>query len=175
MFHNNFKKHDEYTTPDSAWEALKDIIPKGTNIWMPFYCDGSCGRKMRKMGFKVHHKPNEDFFQEFWPRQTRNSKWMVIDNPPFSKTKEVLQRLVDLDLPFILIMPTNRLCTVYFQKIFMNKMDKPQIIIPKKRIKFTKHIDGDYRGGCKQTEKIMPFDTYYYCWKLGLKRDLSFI
>ena len=172
-YQRNYKKHDEYTTPPSAWEAINHLIPEGSKVWMPFYCDGECGKTMRGLGHPVHHRPDEDFF-DTTPRVTRNSKWVVVDNPPFSVTKEVLKRLVSLGMPFILIMPTGRLVTKYFREIF-DGVERPQIIIPNKRIKFQKQVGGDWHGGCKPTGKPMVMDCYYYCWKIGLKDDMTYL
>jgi len=37
-FHTKtFTKHDDYMTPKSAWEAIKQYIPKNKVIWEPFY------------------------------------------------------------------------------------------------------------------------------------------
>ena len=41
---------------------------------------------------------------------------VIITNPPFSKTKEVMERLFELDKPFILILPVSKLNTQYFRK-----------------------------------------------------------
>ena len=49
---------------------------------------------------------------------------------------------------------------------------KLQIIIPSKRIHFIKVVDGkvpnDYKSKC-------CFDCYYYCWKMNLDKDITFL
>ena len=173
MAYRNFKTHDEYTTPVSAWKTIQHLIPKHSKVWMPFYCNGECGKVMKSLGFHVHHKPNEDFF-DTTPRMTRHSKWVVVDNPPFSITKDVLERLVKMDMPFILIMPTGRLSNKYFREIFEGK-ERPQIAIPRKRLKFQKQVGGDWRGGCKEEGKGLYLDVFFYCWKMGLKNDINYL
>jgi len=62
-----------------------------------------------------------------------------------------------------------RLCTQYMRKLFASSSDPIQIIIPRKRIQFVKLVDGeipkDYDSKCN-------FDCFYYCWKIGLARDI---
>ena len=36
-----FDVNDEYFTPKSAWEAIKDYIPKDKVIWEAFYGNGT--------------------------------------------------------------------------------------------------------------------------------------
>jgi hypothetical protein len=80
-----------------------------------------------------------------------------------------MKRLAVLDKPFILIMPSAKLSTKYFRDTFR---DKVQIIIPPKRIQFTKLVDGevpkDYKSSCN-------FDCYYFCYKIGLEKDMTWL
>jgi hypothetical protein len=55
---------------------------------------------------------------------------MIISNVPFSKKKEVLVKLKELDKPFIIIMPMSTLFTQYLRETFGNKL---QLIIPQKK------------------------------------------
>ena len=169
-----FKKHDEYYTPNSAWDAISDYIPKKALIWEPFYGDGSSGDYLRSMGHRVHHEPG-DFFEAPIPKRlvrkaTGALAWqqtVIVSNPPFSKKKEVLTRLKELDLPFILILPCSTMATQYVRKLFKNDL---QILIPRKRIQFQKVVDGEHvpSPGCN-------FDCYYFCYKMGLSRDITFL
>ena len=93
---NQYKvKHDNYTTPKSAWEEIAHLIPKDKCISDPFYCNGSSGMYLRELGFECIHN-NEDFF-------LHNRGDIVVSNPPFTIKKQILQRLVKLEKPFILL------------------------------------------------------------------------
>ena len=74
--------------------------------------------------------------------------------------------------PFILLIPSSKINTQYFRKLFSNNKDKIQIIIPKKRIHFTKLVDGkkpeNWKNACN-------FDCFYYCWKIGLENDITWL
>ena len=155
-----FQKHDDYMTPKHAWEDIKQYIPKDKVIWESFYGDGTSGTYLKEMGFNTIHEPI-DFFKS-------DVGEIIVSNPPFSKSKEVVARLHELDKPFILIMPVSKLNTSYM-KVFKNKL---QIIIPKKRIHFFKLVDGkipeNWKNACN-------FDCFYYCYKIGLENDITWL
>jgi len=157
-----FLKHDDYMTPKYALENIKEYIPKDKIIWEPFYGDGKSGDYLKEFGFDVIHEPIDFFDNDLGD--------MVVSNPPFSKIKEILARLVQLDKPFILIMPSSKINTQYVRQLFKNK--GLQIIIPKKRIHFEKYIDGkpveNYKSVCN-------FDCFYYCWKIDLPKDIIWL
>jgi len=161
-FHTKtFTKHDDYMTPKHAWEDIKDYIPK-KKIWEPFYGNGNSGTYLTELGFDVIHQ-DIDFFEN-------NLGEVIVSNPPFSDTKNIMKRLAELDKPFILIMPSSKINTSYFRDNFKGK--KVQIIIPRKRIHFDKLINGekpkDYKSSCN-------FDCFYYCYKIGLENDITWL
>jgi len=160
----SFIKHDSYMTPKSAWKNIKDYIPKDKLIWEAFYGDGKSGEYLTELGFNVIHE-EKDFF-------TNDLGEIIVSNPPFSKKKEVLTRLKELDKPFIMIMPCSALTTQYFRKLFSKSKDKIQIIIPKKRIHFVKLINGEKPKNWKNARN---FDCFYYCYKINLENDITWL
>lgn len=159
-FHTKtFLKHDDYMTPRTAWENIQHIIPRDKLIWEPFYGDGKSGVILKELGFNVIHD-QDNFFEN-------NKGDIVVSNPPFSKSKEVLNRLVELDKPFILIQPSSKINTSYVRNLFNGHADKLQIIIPRKRIQFIKN-GNDLQNKCN-------FDCFYYCWKMNLERDIIWL
>ena len=162
-FHTKtFSKNDSYMTPKSAWEAIKHLIPKDKVIWEAFYGDGKSGSHLKELGFEVINE-NVDFF-------SNNLGEVIVSNPPFSKSKEVMKRLKELDKPFIIILPSSKINTSYMRENYMNQ--GLQIIIPRKRIHFIKLVDGevpkDYKSSCN-------FDCFYYCYKIGLEKDIIWL
>lgn len=161
-FHSKtFLKHDDYMTPKYAWENIQHLIPRDKVIWEAFYGDGKSGEYLKELGFKTIHEP-VDFFEE-------DLGDIIVSNPPFSKSKEVMERLMELDKPFIIIMPASKICTSYFR----SWKDKVlQIIIPRKRIHFTKYVEGkpveNWKNACN-------FDCFYYCYKMGLSNDIIWL
>jgi hypothetical protein len=162
-FHTKtFIKHDDYMTPKSAWENIKQFIPKDKVIWEAFYGDGKSGEYLREMGFNVIHK-EIDFFEN-------DLGDVIVSNPPFSKSKEVITRLAELDKPFIIIMPIIKINTSYFRENFKHK--GMQIMIPRKRIHFTKLVNGVMPENWKNATN---FDCLYYCYKIDLKDDITWL
>ena len=156
-FHTKtFIKHDDYMTPRSAWEAIKEYIPKDKIIWEPFYGDGKSGRDLTEMGFNVIHK-QVDFFDN-------DLGDIIVSNPPFSLSKQIMSRLYDIDKPFILIFPSSKINTNYFRQWREKGI---QIIIPRKRIQFIKN-GNELQNKCN-------FDCFYYCYKMNLPRDIVWL
>jgi hypothetical protein len=164
-FHTKtFMKHDDYMTPLSAWANIKNYIPKDKVVWEAFYGDGKSGTHLQTLGFNVIHE-EIDFFE--------NDKGeIVVSNPPFTKVPQVLTRLKELNKPFILIMPSSKINTQYFRKLFSDTEDPIQIIIPRKRIHFEKLVDGKVPENWKNS---CNFDCFYYCWKMNLERDIIWL
>tara|TARA_R110001592_G_scaffold275637_1_gene542712 strand:+ start:54 stop:569 length:516 start_codon:yes stop_codon:yes gene_type:complete len=166
MTNNNcngtYQKHDDYMTPKSAWENIKQFIPQDKVIWECFYGDGKSGENLRELGFNVIHE-DIDFFEN-------NKGDMIVSNPPFTLKKEVFTRLIILDKPFIMISSQQLLFTQYFRTIM--KDHNLQLIIPRRRIQFIKSVDGviveNYKSQCN-------FDCFYYCYKINLDKDITWL
>jgi len=152
------KDSDNYVTNQNDWERIKDYIPKDKKIWSPFYCDGKQKEYFKEMDIDIIHE-DRDFFS-YTPEYD-----IVIDNPPFSKKKEILEKLKQLEKPFILIAPSMMLSYKYFQNDFKNDI---QVIIPSKRINF-KHLNSNKKNYSP------PFASFYFCYKMNLEKDLIFI
>ena len=163
-FHTKtFINHDDYMTPKSAWEAIEEYIPKNKKIWESFYGDGNSGKYLTEMGFDVIHE-DIDFFDD----NVRPEYDLIVSNPPFSHSKEVMDKLYEIDKPFILIFPSSKINTTYFRRW---KDRNIQIIIPRKRIHFNKLLDGKI---IKEKSKC-NFDCFYYCYKMNLPKDIIWL
>jgi hypothetical protein len=161
-FHTKtFLKHDDYMTPKYAWENIQQFIPKDKIIWEAFFGNGKSGNYLKELGFNVIHE-QVDFFEN-------DLGEIIVSNPPFSKTKEIMKRLMVLDKPFIIILPSSKINTSYFRDW---KDKKLQIIIPIKRIHFEKLVDGNVP---KNWKNACNFDCFYYCYKMGLPSDIVWL
>jgi len=149
---------DNYITNKIEWERIKEFIPKNKKIWSPFYCDGKQKKYFEEMGHDIIHE-DKDFFS-YIPDYD-----IIVDNPPFGKKKEVFIRLKELDKPFIIICPSMMLGYKYFQEFFKEYI---QVIIPSKRINF-KHLNNNKKNYSP------PFASFYFCYKMNLKKDIIFI
>jgi hypothetical protein len=152
------KDSDNYTTDKEGWEIIEPYIPKDKIIWSPFYCDGKQKEHFEEMGYNIIHE-DKDFFS-YTPEYD-----IIVDNPPFSKMKEIYVKLKELDKPFILIMMVSAFAGKGFQNLFKDHL---QLIIPGKRPTFT-HLTNGKKG------YTPPFGTWYYCYKMNLEKDLIFL
>ena len=158
-----FTKHDDYTTPKSAWENILQYIPKDKVIWESFYADGTSGTYLQELGFNVIHK-QVDFFEN-------DLGDILISNPPFTMKEAVFKRLIELGKPFIMILPCSTITCQYTRRLFADQKDRLQIIIPRKRIQFVKIVDKKI----KETPNKCNFDCFYYCWKMNLPNDIVWL
>jgi len=154
-----FTTHDDYMTPISAWNSINQYIPKDKVIWEAFYGDGTSGKNLEKLGNKVIHK-NVDFFEN-------DLGDIIVSNPPFSLAKKIMPRLLELDKPFILLMPSSKV-TCNYMRDWKNK--NLQIIIPRKRIHFIKVVDGEV-----VPSKGANFDCFFYCYKMNIPKDILWL
>tara|TARA_R110000803_G_scaffold174549_1_gene237175 strand:+ start:220 stop:672 length:453 start_codon:yes stop_codon:yes gene_type:complete len=148
-------------TPKYAWDNIKQYIPSDKVIWEAFYGDGASGTHLQDLGFNVIHEPI-DFFEE-------DKGDIIVSNPPFTLYKDIMDRLMIIDKPFIMILPSSKINTQNFRKW---KDKGLQIIIPRKRIHFDKKVEGktpeDYKSVCN-------FDCFYYCYKMNLPQDIVWL
>ncbi len=145
-------KFDDCITPIEVWENIEKYIPKDKKIWCPFYFNGD--HKLKDMGYNIIHE-EKDFFN-YEPSDYD----CIVDNPPFSIKKLILERLLLLDKPFILIMPVSTICYKYMRQ-YKNKI---QIIIPPKRYNFAPELGSS-----------ASFDCLFYCYKMNLPRDIIWL
>ena len=157
-----FIKHDDYMTPKSAWENIAHLIPRDKIIWEAFYGDGESGKHLTDLGFETINEP-VDFFEN-------NLGEIIVSNPPFSQSKAIMQRLKEMDKPFILILPCSKIATSYIRENYKNS--DLQIIIPRKRIHFNKLVNGETPEGW--TNKC-NFDCFYYCYKMNFDKDITWL
>ena len=165
-FHTKtFEKHDDYMTPKSAWDSIKEFIPEEYKvIYEPFYGDGKSGIILKELipSKTIIHNP-----VDFYEYSTKYNYDMILSNPPFSDAKKIMPKMLEIDKPFILLMPSSKINTSYFRAW---KEKGIQIIIPRKRIHFIKMKDGEY------VESIgANFDCFYYCYKMNLEKDILWL
>ncbi len=154
---NNKKKNDNLDTPLVIWAILPPYIhPKIDStavIWDPFYNTGNAGLLLAKVfppPFLIHHK-NEDFF-----KVTDYPGDIIITNPPYSILGRIFKRLFEIDLPFVILVPSAVLNREYFKR-FRNS-DISIITVP--FVAWGSHINK------------MPVPLIFICFKCGLNKQI---
>jgi hypothetical protein len=141
---------DEYYTPKHAWEDIQRFISKDNVIWEAFRGNGKSAEYLRELGCEV--VCDDDDFFACSPKGD-----IVVSNPPFSKARDALQRLVEWNKPFILILPYAKIFTKYVRDSFEDTICDLKLLVPRKRINFDK--PGIVKSKCS-------FDCFYWCWKV---------
>lgn len=141
--------NDNYFTTKEIWEQVVPFLPRDVVYWEAFYgklSGGLSGKILADLGLRVIHD-DVDFFEY-------NLGDIIISNPPFSKKREILDRLWLLQKPWVLLLPSHVLATQYLRRF----KDKLGVIIPRRRMQF---LDSKMQP----TDKAC-FDTYFVCWDI---------
>ena len=156
------KKSDECYTPKYAVLPLLKYLNKNLKIWCPFDKENSEYVKVfKEKGYKViysHIENGEDFFK-YEPKEYD----IIISNPPFSLSFEILKRLYNFGKPFIMLMPLKYLQAKHRGKLFIK--NGIQLLSFDERIGYytngdmTKPKEGNYQA------------SSYFCWKI-LPKDI---
>lgn len=93
---------DEYYTLKKDAEIIaKHLVRLPLKVWCPFNDTGSVWPDvLKQLGFEVV-TTDSDFFTTAPPDGTQ----CIISNPPFSRKREVMDRIKELNLRFALILP----------------------------------------------------------------------
>ena len=143
-------KNDNYNKPVEAWQfSLDNMLPeyKNKTIWAPFYNDGSLIKNLKDFNIKLIHE-NRDFFN-YEPEEFD----YIIDNPPYSCKKEILQRCFKLGRPFALLLPLDTLERQYIKNIFNSNTGKIKLLIPRNRYCFTEN-----------SKRRVPFKSIWFTY-----------
>lgn len=157
----NWNKKDEYYTPSILVKPILPFIQPQSIVWCPFDTELSeFVILLKEAGHTVIHSHiwrGQDFFNYEPSRYD-----YIISNPPFSKKKQILERLFELDKPFAMILG---LPIINYQEIgnfFYHKQLQGkhlQLLIVDKKVSF----DGN----------TASFNNSYFCYKM-LPRDIIF-
>ena len=146
-------KMDDYNTPKEGWEDILQFIDKTEPLWLPFYNDGTAKKIVNKLGYENVYHENKDFFTYYLDDR------ILIDNPPFSLKKEIIEICFKKGKKFALLLPFDTIERKYFKK-WKNGL---QIIVPNNRYKY---IEGNSQP---------PFKSIWLCWNMKIRNNEQLI
>ena len=150
--------NDEYYTPPDAFAAIAPFIPVGAQVWEPFQGASESAKHMAASFPCDVVSTEEDFYERAPPVGTT----MIVSNPPYSQKLRLFNRLRELQIPFMLLLPVGT-----FTKQFIRwAKDDLQLIVPSKRIHFV--------VGGEQTRRT-PFDVVWVCVGCHLEKDITYL
>ena len=145
---------DDYETPKYILEMLLPYIEKYKIIYDPFYCNGRVKEHWSDLG-KICINDKLDAFN----REEPDNYDIIISNIPFTLKKQCFDLCFKLGKPFILILTTDSIGTVWIKKYF----EKLQFIVPAKRLCYEKN---------NIQTKSCWFDTMFFCYNINLDKDI---
>jgi len=150
---------DEYETPSGVVRYMVRHVARANAandvVWEPFAAPSdAAARVMRAEGVRVVSRTGDFFAVDTAPAGTT----LIVSNPPFSRKREVLQRLVRdfADVPCVLVLPLATLGTAYFSALFGALRRPWQVVVPPARIRYC-----DARGA--QVAGSPTFHSVFLC------------
>jgi hypothetical protein len=162
--HLNYSDKDDFATPLHVWDSVVPYLPRTQKIWEPFYFDGTSGAHLTKLGFDVHHEPNEDFFEH-------DHGDIIVSNPPFSCKREVFKRLKELGKPFMMLVPMETIATAYFRELFPVSYEL-SLLIPRRRTEF---VTAPASTSRKRKRSNCPFFAVFVCWRMPTVPRIAYL
>jgi len=165
----NFKVHNDYYTPRSAWTMIRHLIPDDKVVFEGCMLNSHKSQSpqyLMESGLKVVYDTKLNILTDT-PEEDYD---MIITNPPFETAlkKQIFKRLVEIDKPFIIIINGLNLYTKYLREIFKDNFDKLQVINPSTKINFDKL---DYETNELIKTKNCGFYSVFLCYKMDLKNE----
>tara|TARA_R110002126_G_scaffold266926_1_gene410359 strand:+ start:248 stop:754 length:507 start_codon:yes stop_codon:yes gene_type:complete len=147
-------KDDDYETSKEILNDLLPFIEDYKIIYDPFYCNGKVKEEWEELNKECINEKKDAF-----NREHPENYDIIISNIPFSCKEKCVELGVNLNKPFIFLMPIDSLGSKWIKKYFNDL----QFIIPSGRYNFLKK--GLKTKGCW-------FDTMWICYKLNLDEKI---
>lgn len=161
----NPDKNDYYTTKQ-MWSNISHLIPKDKIIWECCMLNSKSKsiEYFKELGFNCVGDTSMDCLTT-----TPENFDMIITNPPFETKikKKILQKFIELDKPFIIVLNSMNYYTKYFRELFKENIKYLQVIIPEGKITFEEFCEKENKI------KVCPSSPSFYCGYLCYKMNLS--
>lgn len=147
--------YDEIWTPNEALDFILPFIPNQWMLWDCAYGNGNLVNLLTERDrlvtwFACNHDFINDPPAEGWD--------CILTNPPYSKKIQFIERCMELNKPWVLLLPVTTLGVRKCQKYLYDA----EIIFLPKRIDFT-------------GKKAPWFAVAWFTWGLNLGKQLNFV
>ena len=149
---------NDYYTKKKYWENILHLIPKDKIIFEAFMLNSESKsiEYLNELGFNNVVGNNKlNFLTDKLPEFD-----IIISNPPFETKikKQILEKLVLLDKPFIIVINVMNIFSKYYRDIFKDKFKYLQVIVPHSKIKFEEYN--------KEKEELVDCNdpAFYNCY-----------
>ena len=122
---------DNYVTPKWAWAELFAAMPglRSKKLWDPFFCAGETTVSWKSLGVRRFYHGKVDFFKSV----RKVSYDIIVTNPPYSTKQLIVATLVSVGKPFVLLMRTSVLFSLWFRRMVPNF----KLVLPSRQVDFT--------------------------------------
>ena len=167
-----FNNYDDYYTPKSAWENISHLIPTDKIVWEAFMLNSHLSKSkqyLTELGKNVVANPEWDYFDKC----DKLEYDLIVSNIPFNKTLKIpiLQKLVEIDKPFVIIMNSMNTFANYFVDTFKDHRKDLQIITPRGKIHFHKLMENN----TTELKNNCSFYCVYVCYKMNIPNDKLYL
>ncbi len=142
----------DYYTPDNALDRLLGIIPKNFVIWEPCSGQGHMVRFFEQHGYKVISSDISKG-QNFLIYEPDEHYDIIITNPPYNLSDQIINRCYTLGKPWLLLMPFNVLQGK--QRVLMFRYKGIQLFLLGERINYI--IPEEQQSKRKKQKSVCPF------------------
>ena len=171
----HYTNHDDYYTKKESWFQLQSIKEKiaPTKILEACCMGANLSKSAEYLNelFNCEVVENKGDFLELDSAEIRETYSHIITNPPFTNPMKtnIIKKLLDIDLPFIIILNSTNVYCKWFRKVFGEKIKEVQILNPEGKLCFHKALKDD-NGQMYLQEKTIapPFYPVFVSYKLGL-------
>lgn len=144
---------DHCQTPPYAILPILPFLDTRWTIWEPASGDGLMANALRNEGFEVISTSQDFFSYNIFGYD------IIITNPPFSRSKEWIERCFNLCTPWCLLLKSEIVSNQGVQKLFQ-QYGNPEMVYPESRINFKMPLKGWATGA--------QFNTHWYTFGLGI-------
>lgn len=174
----NIKKDECYTSYCEAeklvnYLTVNKVIKKDSKIWLPFdNCLSNIYKAFINYGYTNLILSNLELGLDFYYYMPKDFDF-IISNPPFSGRTNLLNRLLDIDKPFIILQGTQFFNNQYAVKYLCNLQQYFQFIMPRSRMNFLMYDTNEniIRSG----KSSAAFYSFWLCYKINLSEVFNFL
>lgn len=186
-----FSNYDDYYTSEKTWNQLyilrNDIakIHENEKPILEACCMNSplshSPKYLRKaLNHKVKRNTKDILLRENEEMKEKYS--MIITNPPFTNPlkQKIIEKLLDIDLPFIIILNSTNIFTKWFRETLQSKDDdyrkRLQIITPKGKLTYHKaYKNEEDEWELEEKTKDPSFYSVFVAWDCNIPNERLFL
>lgn len=146
---------DNLTTSAVTWKLILFLIRPDDILWDPAFYDGQCKTIFESFGHTMHHEKRDIFDPDTfeWAKAFGVNK--LVCTPPFSQLDKWVPRIIEFDVPSIVLMPFETMQNKWYQNI--PATSQFQVLVPPETLVVFTKSDGSVGRGFFGRAKLAFF------------------